>query len=667
MAFVPDVAPETKSRFVPDSQPEADPPSKARVAFEKVSQFLRDLPGMGVVNQAATGLANVGGTITAGLTGLGSLATDPLTLLAPDLALQQASERTQKVRDALHVDAAPSGDVLLKGMEKGVGALGKVTAPIDRAIENAGPGVSTFVPAAADFVDQVSQVLPFGAKGMQSAIRTAANPTQAAREAVGAANASVAPGSAEAARAAGIKLRPSDVKMNDVTASPRGMTAERVGGSQIMRQETSMANQPTVQRLANKALGLDESVAKLEPDVLAENRKAAFAVYDKVKALPDNPSGTAYVDSIRGISDEGATPAVKETIASLKKDFGRNASSADLVEWMKSNRADATRRFMSEDADQIRIARANREFAKAAEQELERRAAGQPGLIDEFRGAREHLAKSYVVEEASKKGGYLDANEIARVEKNDPGLLTGELKIIADVANHFPEAVRHPQTFKNAPGGQPVQGTLFGTIKHNTVGAVGRKIAGSDFVQNKFGRVAENQGPLGPLSRYFPDKKQGMAAVLREEPANLAAYPNGVYPARASSTKAGPSGPMIPPEAPDLSQYPVGRGSGPSGTKAGPSGPMIPEAPNLAAYPGGVRAGGPSGVRTGPSGPMIPAEAPNLAAYPGGVRAGGPSGVRSGPADISNSPVPMQFDAHGMPIETLEQRRLRLLAESLRN
>lgn len=215
---------------------------------------------------------------------------------------------------------------------------------------------------------------------------------------------------------------------------------EGLSGKQKTNQAAALKNQPVTEKLARRAVGLDENAA-LSPEVLQGIRNEAYqAGYEPVKALgviPVDPKG-AFVKRLDEIASEytGASKsfpnAIKSEVPQLVEAFKVPAFDAgDAIAATKVLREEASAAFRAGDTG---LSKAKREISKALEDQIESHltALGKDGAeaLNNFRDARQLMAKTHSVEKALVAGtNQVDARELGKqLAKGKP--LSGDLKTI---------------------------------------------------------------------------------------------------------------------------------------------------------------------------------------------------------------------------------------------
>jgi len=236
---------------------------------------------------------------------------------------------------------------------------------------------------------------------------------------------------------------------------------EGFAGKLTTAQNASAKNQAVTNAKAARALGLDAET-KLTPDVLNDIRQQAGRAYDAVSNTGVvNPDQT-YFSAL----DDIAKPHVT---ASQGFPNARPSPVIELVEQLKSPQFDASAavakikelRTMADDAyrqGNTDVGRASKSAATALESTLEKhlQQIGTPQALEEFRNARQLIAKTYTVEKAlNPASGNVDAKKLAdQLARKKP--LSGELKEVAEFASQFKKAVQTPEQMGSLPQMSPL-------------------------------------------------------------------------------------------------------------------------------------------------------------------------------------------------------------------
>lgn len=421
-------------------------------------QHLVNLPGVGTAVNATAGGYN---TVIKALSGL--------------LGMAGGGADTVEGMRALKVDPVQTKDPISGALNY---AHEKVeqSAPVQaagNAVENAPPGVREALEGTIEAIPEVAGVL--GAKApLEGAVaRNAAKIEGAAKptpdDPVG------------SMRAAGIKLRPSDVQALRPGEKVPGTFRESLKEPAQLKKDFTLDNQASVTKLAAEDLGAPNPKALMRSD-FEKLRKPHFDKYDEVNAaLEKTTPPKEYADAV----DEARTVAgfdpkdkatVTQVISQLRKDARKNQAAKDIT---TQKAGDASERA----ADKLEDTVASR---------LE--ALGEDKLHGDYQTSRKALAKLNDYEQATR-GGQVDPAVLRKLDKKAPGRLTGNAKLIADAHDAAPNVVRHSRGATGA-GSSVKADSLMGAVK-NIGGKVLSKLPGADIArpgfQNKFGREATPQ------------------------------------------------------------------------------------------------------------------------------------------------------------------------------
>lgn len=416
-------------------------------------------------------LKNVTGTlarIPAGLAGLGVTAGNALGVTNKDPA--DAVSDTQNALTYQPMSA--SGQAGQQGLSNIVrpvaNAADTALGTVGHAIGGAtGENIArTAVPAIADAATVAGPLA--GVEGSLRAAATGAEPAAAS-----AVEGAVKPSDSAplaTSRGAGYKARPSDINAaNPGDASVQtGLAAkigEKLGGSGAQKANYTADNQALTTKLAGQDMGLGDNVTKLTPDQFAKAKTVPAAGYEQTGAdLGTFKGSTQLRGELTTIeNDPAATPGAR---AEAKRIGAVVDSEGDF-------QGPQVMRLISKLRDQS----GGRPVAGALENEVDRQLSANPDAtssLQDFRDNRQLFAKIYTVQDATKKGGQVDAQTIGRVHAANPNLLTGNLRIIGTAANELPGVTGVP---KAGSGGGP------GVIQ-SVLGAPARALMGSDAVQN---------------------------------------------------------------------------------------------------------------------------------------------------------------------------------------
>ena len=276
------------------------------------------------------------------------------------------------------------------------------------------------------------------------------------------------------AREAGYVLPPTEIKPTALNSALEGLS-----GKIKTSQAASARNQAVTNDLAKRALGMD-SGDTLSKEWLAAIRAEAGKAYGDVAAAGTFAADDAFKASI---------DAIKKPLAKFEEQFPQLANkevktvldsmdqptfdAGAVVEAMKRLRFDGNANRMALDPAKKELGNVQIKAAKALEDLAERNleTMGASGLLQEFRAARQLIAKTHTVEKALNDAtGDVSAPALAKMlEKGRP--LSGDLKTVAEVAQAFPKATQALKQNYNAVSPLDyLSGGIAGTATGNPLG-----------------------------------------------------------------------------------------------------------------------------------------------------------------------------------------------------
>jgi len=317
-------------------------------------------------------------------------------------------------------------------------------------------------------------------------------------------------GAVQKAREAGYVIPPTQARESIVNRVLEG-TAGKISTA----QNASAKNQVVTHKLVAKSLGLPEEEV-IVPQVLNDIRSVAGKAYENIEGIGTIKPGKEYTEGLNKIAgkalkaQEGfpnAKPSpVIELADSLKSEaFDGSAALAKIIDLR-----DAANTAYS--SNQKLLGKANKDAADLLENEIERhlKANGQQEMLNEFRNARQLIAKTYTVEKAlNPVSGTVDARALAReLKKGKP--LTDELKTAAEFAAQFPKAAQTTELMGSRPQLSPLDVGAAGIASALTNPAAmaglavrpgARAAALSDTIQNSLiqGKITPEQSALARM------------------------------------------------------------------------------------------------------------------------------------------------------------------------
>lgn len=319
----------------------------------------------------------------------------------------------------------------------------------------------------------------------------------------------------EAARAAGYVLKPSEA------GGKVGRVAEGLTGSPRMSIEASLKNQPVTNKLAGEEIGIPAGT-RITPASLVAAKQPHNAVYREMANLGEVLTDGDYKSAIGGIGRTPGTSFQKHKnpdVDSLRSAFLEDRFDAkDAVLKIRQLRQSSGKNIRSPDPAKNELGYAERQVADAIEGQLERHATalGHTDLASRFKAARTALAKIHSVEGARVGNtGDISATKLAKMQQKGVPL-SGNLKLIADTADEFGEAMRDASKLKNKvpvtvlEGGVGVGGAVLTAAHSPHIGVpmvagmvarpLTRKYLLSEHYQKKLGK-----GPARPPKPTYQD------------------------------------------------------------------------------------------------------------------------------------------------------------------
>jgi hypothetical protein len=237
------------------------------------------------------------------------------------------------------------------------------------------------------------------------------------------------------------------VPPSTVNPSPLNKTLESIGGKVATQQDASLGNQQITDALVKSDLGLSKSTAMSEA-VLPSIRSAAGEPYEALRKVGTMRADTQYSDALTKITSkyQGAAKDfpdlarndIMDAVESVRKPSFDSESAIDAISILRDKAATSYRQ-----GDKA-LGKAYREISSALEEAMERslsrRGNDSTKLLEQFRSARQLIAKTYSAEAAlNPQVGSFNAQKLAaQLAKGKP--LSGDMKKAAEFAQAFPKA-----------------------------------------------------------------------------------------------------------------------------------------------------------------------------------------------------------------------------------
>lgn len=257
---------------------------------------------------------------------------------------------------------------------------------------------------------------------------------------------------------AGYVIPPTQVK-----PSLLNRVLEGVAGKASTAQNASFKNQQVTNNLANVALGLPKETV-ITPQILTNIRNNAGQAYENLGISGTIKTGpkfgqaldeiSVYKDAIKAEKDfpTGKKNEIVEVIDSLRSPSFDVSSAVSKINVLRAN---ADKAYSTGDKA---LGKANKAASEVLENTIENYLANtkQTDLLDNFRNARQLIAKTYSVEKAlNPASGTIDAKKLAQqLKANKP--LTGELRTAAEFSSQFPKATQTTEAMGSLPQISPL-------------------------------------------------------------------------------------------------------------------------------------------------------------------------------------------------------------------
>lgn len=238
-----------------------------------------------------------------------------------------------------------------------------------------------------------------------------------------------------------LALNPADIdpsissRAYSAAAGPRGPEA------------LAEVNRPRVNEIAKNELGLDPTVS-LTSDVPFNDARAKLAApYDEVRKLPTMVADETALKNLNDlrrndklIGGEGVAKKVNKLVDDAIAKTQAGFTGSELLDNVRNLRSDAKKIYNNQNATpkQLAVADANLAIANQLESMLESNISN-PKLLDQFRDARQKMARTYVYEGATDLNtGMVDVSKLARITSKD-NALTGDIASLGKIAGNFPD------------------------------------------------------------------------------------------------------------------------------------------------------------------------------------------------------------------------------------
>jgi len=283
-----------------------------------------------------------------------------------------------------------------------------------------------------------------------------------------------------------------------VTPSGQNVLLERMAGKTALQQKAASRNQPEIDRLARRAVGIpadgDLTRANMQ-DIRRQEYQTGYVPITRIGPVATDAAFTQSLDDVlAAYTGPGRSfpNAIPQPVADLVNNYRVGQfNSGDAVGATRTLR-EASRANMARGDNELGLAQ--RAISNALEDQIERalQTAGNPNaqaLLDQFRASRQRMAISHSVQDAIiENGGSVNARALANDLQTRGRYFSGDLALIARFAN-ISRPTMTPPGSSGTPGAGGVLGTslgsgggaliggLFGGIPGASVGAMAGAVA----------------------------------------------------------------------------------------------------------------------------------------------------------------------------------------------
>jgi hypothetical protein len=312
--------------------------------------------------------------------------------------------------------------------------------------------------------------------------------------------------------------------------------ARNVAGSSG-REALTAQNQSIADPTAGAVAGVPHGTA-VNAQTLEAAREAPNSVYQRAaEHIPTGPLSPNAAQAVQGIGADDLvvhSPDTQATIEAQKQRLlAAPMSGNQVVDTQRALRFNGFRNAASEDPEMNAVGGAQLKMADALHQHMaDTLPANAPVSADQLAQARQALAQNHTVE-STLKNGNVDMQALARIHRNNPNLLSGPLKDMAEFGDLHPEVTSLPGVnARYNPSGVIKDVKDFDVV--HPVGAVARMFGGSVARRALLGSpeaaaAAQTATPVRGLGGEF-----GPIDRTPQPPPGLTASPPSAPPAPAA-------------------------------------------------------------------------------------------------------------------------------------
>lgn len=350
----------------------------------------------------------------------------------------------------------------------------------------------------------------------------------------------------------GIALNPTDIqstigtKLTSMAAGPRAPEA------------LATANKNQVRNVALGDMDLPATTQLNSPKAFQQARSQVAAPYEQVKKLPIQQADDAMVQRLEALRADldviGAkeyAPAISKIVDDAISKTQTGLTGEQLLKNISVLRERARKTYNNKSAttEALDIADTNLKVATELESMIDN-SIFNPKLLNEFRDARQKMARTYAYEGATDLNtGMVDVGKLARITSKD-NALTGDIAALGKIAGNFPDVFSAQPTpgFFTAPrlsrsgaagaGGALIgsqfglTGSILGGVLGGAAGEVGgalaaRRIASPGYQAGL--QLRDMRIPVNQLAASMQPIPQNRAVVPYEAPVEVLMPGEGPY------------------------------------------------------------------------------------------------------------------------------------------
>jgi len=289
----------------------------------------------------------------------------------------------------------------------------------------------------------------------------------------------------------GIALSPEQIQP---TLVPKTLSA--VAG-QRGTDAIANANKNQIRKIVINELGLPETTQFNSKAPFSEARMRVAEPYSQVKKLPTMVADDNLISSLNNLKPDQAviganqkTKAINAIIDDAISKTSAGLDGAQILKNIQTLRQEARKTYNNKSADlqALDLADTRLAIANSLETMIESNIFN-PKLLQDFRQARQKMAKTYAYEDATDfNTGMIDVNKLSRITSKD-NAMTGDIAALGKIAGNFPDAfttkatesmLSTPRITRSGIGGATLGalGYQLGGVTGSAIGTVAGVLAG---------------------------------------------------------------------------------------------------------------------------------------------------------------------------------------------